>query len=228
MDRQPNADESDTTVAVAITKVTESVESILKEIAPSLIELSWTCDWLLRVARQGHQISDLAFERDGLLLSELPQTSLVAELHLPDTYGVGFGDITVDRPDSKKLARERLARAALDRLDAVANEVPRGEWTTRVARSLAEIAIDEVLDEEYPSGQRHYALDWRPQIRRDVALWVRRNLDDESSIDIATDAAVRAEDDPLFVVRTGGSRPRVPTTERGVREAIKRAQALLA
>lgn len=215
----------------AVSRLVVAVNRTVRRDFPALDELSWIRDWLLRVARQADEYArrggdpkDWSITGNGLMMSELPIVLYQPEIRLEDTRRIGFGLVTVDRSPSKEVARERLQMAVRASMEALQD---RAVSTTETDAPAIDALIEDVLRVEYPPARRAYSVDPQAQVRRDVSLWGRVRLDREKPTDIARNAWLRVEPDPLFRVRESGSRSRVPTTKRGVNDAVARATKLL-
>jgi hypothetical protein len=153
-----------------------------------------------------------------------------------DLTALELDSVTVYREASKSQQRKVLVEAAtallhdeyLTQVGASDSALAFRRWMRTGDRpAQVQLEIERLLEQTHPSGRRPYAVSRADQIRRDVALWVRVRIDNERAEAIA-DENDRRSRDPDFRVRTGGRRPRLPTTGRGVTEAVRRAHALLA
>ena len=176
----------------AIADLVFAVNRAVRREFPALDELSWSRDWLLRVARQqdeyakrGGDPDEWSLAEHGLKMSELTSSRHDPELHLRDTAQIGFGEVIVGWSPSKEEARERLRVAVKATIEA---REDRNTLPAKTDYAGIHDLIEELLAVEYPAGNRPYSLDSQTQTHRDVSLWARVKLDGETPAGIAIDS----------------------------------------
>lgn len=219
------------------------LEALLHDEFPTLGTLPWTPDWLLRLAAD--RPPETRYGAGGPRLSGVFSGGMIPTLRF-EPAGLDIAPIEVDGAESREEARQRLV-AALERdfyrrYLAEQREPPQaveGQGDRRKDRrfrrwlkrndewSRVSSALKPFLDESHPRGTRPYTRDPLRQVRRDVGLWAAVRIDGHTPFDLAADHADRADREPDFRSRSGGRRPRLPATEKGVKDAVGRAQRLL-
>ena len=159
---------------------------------------------------------------------------------------LGVPAVEVEWSDSRESVRQRL-NAALERLiyqcyaaeqGAPAPDTPQSaallqhrrfrRWLKRNPRwAQVTTATEQFLDQSHPSRRRPYSRDPLRQVRRNVTLWAAVKIGGRAPFELAGDHADRFKDEPTFRAYSGGRRPRLPTTAKGVRDAVAGAHFLL-
>lgn len=200
------------------TKLKDAIEDIVCRQVQALGNLPWARDWILSLARQQSQMRAYTFLEFGLLLSGLTPGRLVCLTDV-DLSDVGLRRIQIPRDESKERLRIALQEEAKRRLPSR----PADQELLSLVRERIELS----LAESHPPGSRPYTTDRTEQISRDVGIWVRVRIEHQATADIAADASHRFGEEPGFRFRPGGRRSFVPTSSRGVRGAVRRADRLL-
>ena len=210
---------------------------------PALAALPWGPDWILRLAGDRPPGTTYRTARTRPLNVFGGAGIRTVRFQPPDP---NLPPVEVDWSDSREETRQRLTAAA-ERLsypaflredDLPSEPMPDAEalrhdrrfrrWLGRSeAWAGTEAALESALDGSHPRGTRPHTRDPRRRIRRDVAIWAQVEIEGRSAVMVAGDHAERYEDEPTFRAFTGGRRSRLPTTAKGVRDAIERAQRLL-
>ena len=210
---------------------------------PALASLPWVPDWILRLAQD--RPPQASYRTDWTRpLSVIGGGGMRTVRFQPPDPTLPL--VEVDRSKSREETRQRLI-AASERLlypiylqetdrplepvpDAAALRRDRGfrRWLRNYDdRTGTGAALESMLDESHPPGTRPHTREPLPRIRRDVALWAQVEIWDRSDVEVASNNEDRYDNEPTFRSYTGGRRPRLPTTPKGVRDAIGRAQRLL-
>lgn len=217
--------------------------SALLNAYPELQSLPWAPDWILRLAQD--RPAGKKYRTDRMRpLSVLGAGGIrTVRVDPPDPE---LEPVEVDWSDSREETRQRLD-AKLERLvypaylketgqpllsvpdaEALRSHRPFRRWLRRSELwSQTQSALKSTLDKSHPPGRRPYARDPFRRIRRDIYLWAQVNIWGQRDLDLAGDHKDRYDAEPTFRSRTGGSRPRLPRTAKGVRDAVRRAQRLL-
>lgn len=210
---------------------------------PALQSLPWAPDWILRLAQD--RPAGKKYRTDRMRpLSVLGAGGIrTVRVDLPDP---NLEPVEVDWSDSREEMEQRLTAEA-ERLfyqiylteTCGTVEPVRDAATLRRDRRFrrwlgrndlwgeTRAALKSALDESHPRGTRPYTRDPLRQVRRDVYAWTQVKIWGWRDLALAGQHYDRYEDEPNFRSRTGGSRPRLPKTAKGVRDAIARAQRLL-
>ena len=219
------------------------VDDFLQRGFPALATLPWTANWVLRLAR--NRLSGTHYVESGSRIWGAFGGGMVPTLTFtqPD---LGVPAVEVDWSDSRESVRQRLI-AALERLfyqcyaaeqGAPALDTPPSaalfqhrrfrQWLKRnLIWGQVTAALEEFLDQSHAPGKRPFALDPLRQVRRDVHLWARVKIDGHPALVLAEDHTNRFKREEDFRARSGGKRPRLPTSEKGVLDAVARADRLL-
>ena len=224
-------------------RLVDAVSDLLNARYPALASLPWGADWILRLA--GDRPPGTTYRTARTRPLNVFGGAGIRTVHFqpPDP---NLPPVEVDWSDSREETRQRLT-AVLERLfyaaflredDLPSEPMPDAEalrhdrrfqrWLGRSeAWAGTEAALESALDGSHPRGTRPHTRDPLRRIRRDVAIWAQVEIEGRSAVMVAGDHAERYDDEPTFRASTGGRRSRLPTTAKGVRDAIERAQRLL-
>ena len=225
-----------------VTLLFDAVSNLLRDYS-ALASLPWGPDWILRLAQD--RPPEVSYRSDWRRpLSVIGGGAVRTVRCQPADPSLPL--IVVRRSRSRQETRERLTAAAehlfyrlyVGEASGLPQHVPDAEalrldggfrrWLRRSdAWAGTEAALESALDESHPPGTRPYKREPLLRIRRDVAMWVQVRIWGRSDLDLAGDHADRDADESAFRSHTDGKRPRLPTTAKGVRDAIWRAQRLL-
>ena len=219
-----------------------AVDAFLHEEFPALGTLLWTSDWVLRLTVR--QPSGMRYVDGGPRLSGVHGGGMIPTLRF-EQLDFGVPEIEVEWSDSREETRQRFI-ASLEPIfyrryaaetGALVDADPSTEDLRRDrrfrhslnrdntwARTIAD--LERFLDESHPPGKRPYTRDPLRQVRRDVHVWAVVKIGGILDWELAG-AYYERTGDPNFRAYTGGKRSRYPTTPKGVRDAVGRAQFLL-
>ena len=200
---------------------------------PALGALPWVSDWLLQLAAEW--LADGPAEAIAAGTTAVVTGGWLPRLQFVDPAGSNT-PVQVRRSASRETTRRRILQALRaqyqTRLQAGGRaRVSESTVRRRLSRSddweRITAALERFLDGHYPPGTRPYALDGLRQVRRDVLLWAAMKIDGTAALELSADHADRFEAERDFRARKGGRRPRLPRTEKGVQDAMRRADAIL-
>ena len=220
------------------------VNRMLRRRYPGLGTLPWTADWILRLAQDRPR--HVPYAAGGPRLVNLLGGEMVRTLTFVAPPHLDVPAIEVDWSESREEVRQRLQygleqeffrrfRVAMDipSRDDLPGETelkarPFRGWLKR-NRAWAEVGVEleNFLDETHPPDRRPYTTDPLRQVRRDVSLWVGVKIGRRRALVLAEDYQNRFETEPDFRAGPHRRRSRLPTTEKGIVDAVSRADRLL-